>query len=58
MMKARQNKLRKAMMADRWDVQGAPASYEVQMKVRCWMDVNFMILNIDESEYASVPIYQ
>ena len=35
MMKARKNELRKAMMADRWDVQDAPANYEVQMKVRC-----------------------
>ena len=35
MMKARKDELRKAMMADRQDVQDAPASYEVEMKVRC-----------------------
>ena len=58
MMKARKNELRKAMMADWWDVQDAPAYYEVQVKVRSGMFVNFLNLKIDGSEYASLPGYQ
>ena len=59
MMKSRKNELRKAMMEDRWDIKDAPASCEVQMKVRCgiWGGC-LMNLNMDESEYASLPIYQ